>query len=87
MIFGISDEQDRQVARALLRARLTAEPQAVERATAEADDHEVDRLFTRRDQRLAWLLGEDDVMIRAQRASDALTRISLLVHEQQSPAF
>ncbi len=44
-------------------------------------------LFARDRRRLARLLGEDHVMIRAQRASDALTRISLFVHEQQSPAF
>ena len=47
-IVRIGDEQDRQIARALVRAGLAAQPQAVERARTETDDHEVDRLFARR---------------------------------------
>ncbi len=86
-IVRIGNEQNRQIARALVRAGLAAQPQAVERARTEADDHEVDERFARYRRRLAWLLGEDHVMIRAQRASDALARISLFVHKQQSPAF
>ena len=46
-IVRISNEQDWQIARALVRASLAAQPQAVERAKAETDDHEVDRLFAR----------------------------------------
>ena len=47
-IVRIGDEQDRQIARALVRAGLAAQPQAVERAEPRLDDHEVDCLFARR---------------------------------------
>jgi len=56
-IFGISNEQEWQIARAFMRTRLTAQPQAVERAKAETDDHEVDRLFARHSERFARLVG------------------------------
>ena len=71
-IFGIGDEQDRQIARALVRTRLTAQPQTVEGAKAETHDHEVDCLVARRHQRLAWLVSENHVVMRAQRADNAL---------------
>ena len=70
-----------------MRTRPAAQPQAVERAKAETDDHEVDRIFARHRHRFARLVGRDDVVIRAQRADNALRRASLLVHEQQSPSF
>ena len=86
-IVRIGNEQDWQIARALVGADLAAQPQAVERARTETDDHEVDRLFARHRQRLAWVGREGYVMIRAHRANNALRRVSLFVHQQQSPRF
>ena len=71
-IVAISDEEDRQISRGLMRTRLTAEPQAVEGPKTETDDHEVDVLFARHGEGFARLVGQDDVMMRAQRLDDAL---------------
>ena len=71
-IVAISDEEDGQIARGLMRARLTAEPQAVEGAEAKTDDQKVDIGFACRRKGFARLGGQDDIMMPAQRLDGAL---------------
>jgi hypothetical protein len=55
-----------------MRARLTAEPQAVEGPKAKTDDQKVDIGFACHGERFARLAGQDDIMMPAQRLDGAL---------------
>ena len=64
-IVGISNDEDWQSARTLMRSDPAAQSQAVEGARTETDDHEVDERFARHSRRFARVVSEDHIVIRA----------------------
>ena len=86
VVVGLGDRQDRQVAGALERAELAAQPQAVEILQAQRNDHQVVIALGGVEQRLARIGLDVDGVLGRQRRRDPLVGRLAVVDDQDAAA-
>ena len=87
IVVGVRDRQDRHLPRALQRARLAAQPQAVEIVEAERDDQQVVIAFGGVEQRLPRIGLDVDMVLGAQHRRQPLIGGRPVVDQQDAPAL
>ena len=86
IVVGVGDREDRHLPRALQRARLAAQPQAVKIVEAERDDQQVVIAFGGVEQRLRRVGLDIDMVLGAQHRRQPLVGRRPVVDQQDAPA-